>query len=574
MNSASVSIPAWRRVLLWLALALMLTAVVVRIVTLQVWPDYERGFSFLQAQGAARSVRTIDIPAVRGMILDRDGRPLAVSTPVISLWADPQLVSLDEGEIASLAERLELPIDALELKLNEQSGRRFVYLKRGMIPARRAEFEAFLGRGVYLMEEFRRYYPTGEVSAQLVGFTDIDERGQEGVELSLDQHLRGTAGSLRVIRDLQGQVVETAEVIEAAHPGDDLTLTIDSRLQFSAYRELKAAVLAHGASSGSLVTMDVHSGEILAMVNQPAFNPNNRSAIQPAAVRNRAVTDLFEPGSTIKAFTLLAALETGRYRPHSEIDTSPGRLRIDNKLIYDPVNYGVLTLQEILAKSSQVGTARIALDLNPDDLASLLQRVGLGGIPGTGFPGEVAGSVPQRYDWKPIEQATLSYGYGLSVSAMQLAQAYAVFGNGGLLVAPRLYKDSPLMPAQRVADEGLVGEVLEMLRMVVDQGTGSAAAIANYGVAGKTGTVHLIGDEGYEAHKYSAVFAGLAPADSPRIVTMVVVNDPQTDDYSGGKVAAPVFSATTEAAMRILGEVPDRPALSSLSPALAQGVLR
>lgn len=552
-------IPLWRRTLFLVCLGAFLLALVGRILLLQVWPDYDRGFNFLQAQGAARSVRTIEIPAVRGMILDRDGRPLAVSTPVVSLWADPALVDLEPSDISGLAALLEMTPESLAVKLRAEGGRRFVYLKRGMIPSRRAEFEPFLGRGVYLMEEFRRYYPTGEVSAQLVGFTNIDERGQEGVELSLDAHLQGVAGTLRVVRDLQGRVVESAEVIQAAHPGDNLSLTIDSRLQYSAYRELKAAVLSHGASSGSLVTMDVHTGEILAMVNQPAFNPNNRSDIQPEAVRNRAVTDLFEPGSTIKAFTLLAALETGRYRPDTRIDTSPGRLRIGDKLIYDPVNYGELTLSQILAKSSQVGTARIAMDLNPDNLASLLQRVGLGGVPGTGFPGEAAGTVPQRYNWEPIEQATLSYGYGLSVTAMQLAQAYAVFGNGGLLVAPRLYADAPIIEPERVADAGLVSEVLDMLRGVVESGTGSAAQPDSYLAAGKTGTVHLVGDEGYEAHKYSAVFAGLAPAQSPRIVTVVVINDPQTDDYSGGKVAAPVFAATTEAAMRLLGEPPAVP---------------
>ena len=557
--TAAYRIPKWRIGLVAFSMLVVAFALCARISLLQVWPDYERGFSFLQAQGEARSNRTVSIPAVRGMILDREGRPLAVSTPVISLWADPALVSIDDSKLAELASLLGVGADGLAVKLRDQSGRRFVYIKRGMIPAMRAQLAPYLGNGIYLLEEFRRYYPAGEVSAQVIGFTDIDERGQEGVELSLDALLEGEAGSMRVVRDLRGRVVESAEVIQAARPGENLSLTIDSRLQYIAYLQLKTAVTAHGATSGALVTMDVHTGEILAMVNQPAFNPNNRSDIQPASVRNRAVTDLFEPGSTIKAFTMLAALESGRYRPDTLVNTSPGRLQVGNKLIYDPVNYGELTLTQVLAKSSQVGTARIALDLNPDDLASLLQRVGLGDLPGIGFPGEAAGTVPQRYQWQPIEQATLAYGYGLSVSTMQLAAAYAIFGNGGLKVVPRLYRDAPAQEPERVADEGLTREVLAMLREVVATGTGKAAATPTYDVAGKTGTVHMVGNEGYEAHRYSAVFAGLAPADHPRIVTVVVINDPRTDDYSGGTVAAPVFAATTEAALRILGEPPRTP---------------
>ena len=552
----SYQIPLWRAILFGLALLCLVAVLCSRIVLLQVWPNYERGFAFLQAQGEARSNRTIEIPAPRGMILDREGRPLAVSTPVISVWADPALMELSDIEIEGLAAELDIPLDTLSLKLRDQSGRRFVYLKRGMVPTARAGLEPFVGRGVYLMEEYRRYYPSGEVSSQVVGFTDIDEQGQEGVELSLDSMLRGSSGSQLVVRDLTGRAVESAEVLEPASPGNDVSLTLDSRLQYVAYRELKAAVVAHGANAGSLVTMNVDTGEILAMVNQPAFNPNNRADIQPASVRNRVLTDLFEPGSTIKAFTLLAALESGRYRPDSVIDTSPGRMYVDDKLIYDPVNYGELSLSMILAKSSQMGTAKIALDLDPDQLPTLLQRIGLGEAPGIGFPGEAAGSVPQRYEWEPIEQATLAYGYGLAVSPIQLAAAYAVLGNGGYRVVPALYKDASTLPPERVADEGLTEDVLQMLRGVVEIGTAKLAAAPSYDVAGKTGTVHLYGESGYEANRYSAVFAGLAPAEDPQIVTVVVIHDPQTDSYGGGSVAAPVFSATTEATLRIMGVTP------------------
>lgn len=567
MSAQLYQISRWRIVLIAICLIALTVALCGRIILLQVWPNYERGFLFLQAQGEARSNRTIDIPAPRGMILDREGKPLAVSTPVVSVWADPALMGLSDSEIAGLASELGISEGTLSLKLKDQSGRRFVYLKRGMVPAASERLQPYIGRGVYLMEEYRRFYPTGEVSAQVVGFTDIDEQGQEGVELSLDNILRGSSGSQLVVRDLRGRVVESAEVLEPASPGGDITLTIDSRLQYVAYRQLKAAVTAHGASSGSLVTMDVNTGEILAMVNQPAFNPNNRSDIEPDSVRNRVLTDLFEPGSTIKAFTLLAALESGRYRPDTLVDTSPGRMQVDGKLIYDPVNYGPLTLSEILAKSSQMGTAKIALDLDPDRLALLLQRVGLGELPGIGFPGEAAGSVPQRYEWEAIEQATLAYGYGLAVSPMQLAQAYAVFGNGGYRVTPKLYRDAPDFEPERVADAGLVDDILQMLRGVVETGTAKTAATASYDVAGKTGTTHLIGETGYEAHKYSAVFAGLAPAEDPRIVTVVVIRDPQTDDYSGGLVAAPVFSQTTEATLRILGETPSSALSSKFSAA-------
>ena len=556
MSTTPKVIPGWRVAMVALALVLLLVALMARISVLQVWPQYEQGYAFLQAQGDARTNRVVGIPAARGMILDRDGRPLAVSTPVVSVWADPEMVTLSDEDIAALALVLEMPFESLQLRLRDSTGRRFIYLKRGMNPVVIDALRPFQSKGVHMQEEFRRFYPTGEVSAHLLGLTNIDDFGQEGVELSLDSLLRGQSGSQRIVRDRAGRVITSAEVLNPAQPGQNVVLTLDARLQYVAYRELKTAVMALGASAGSLVIMDVHSGELLAMANQPAFNPNNRADILPAALRNRAVTDLFEPGSTIKAFTALAALESGRYQPDTIIDTSPGRMVIDGKAIYDPSNYGRLTLTDVVAKSSQVGTARIALDLNPDDLSALLSRVGLGEAPGLGFPGESPGSVPQRYRWQQIEQATLAYGYGVSVSALQLAQAYAIFGNGGMRVTPKLYLNAPDMPPVQVADPHQTAQVLEMLRAVVARGTGSRAAAPSYLVAGKTGTVHMVGATGYEDHKYSAIFAGIAPFDDPQIVMVVVIHDPGPDAYSGGVAAAPVFAATAEASLRILGVPP------------------
>lgn len=556
-DSKATSIRAWRLVVVGCGLASLVIALGVRIAMLQVVPEYERGYQFLQEQGDARTVRDIAVPASRGMILDRYGKPLAVSTPVITVWADPKLVDLSEDQLAQLSEIVDMPVADLRQRLSFESGKRFVYLSRGTLPPTvEDQLKPLASGGVYTTQEYRRYYPAGEIAAQVIGVTDIDDQGLEGVELGFDDWLSGTPGMQRVVRDLQGRVVESAQILQPAEPGKDIWLTLDSRLQFLAYRELKSAVTAHRAQSGSVVILDVHTGDVLAMVNQPSFNPNSRRNLTASAVRNRAIADTFEPGSTVKPFTMLAALESGRYTPDTVVDTSPGRLRIEGKPepIYDPVNYGQLSLTQILAKSSQVGTTMVAMDLEPEDMRDTLVRVGMGDMPGTGIPGEVSGSLPQRYEWRPTEQATLGYGYGLSVTALQLAQSYATLGNGGYRVAPRIFRDAASMTPVRTADANLVSQVRTMMQAVVaPSGTGHLAAVTGYSVAGKTGTVHMVGSSGYEEHRYSAIFAGLAPAENPEIAVVVLVSDPQSDDYSGGRVAAPVFGNIAGEALRLLG---------------------
>lgn len=550
-------IKAWRLAVVGVGLTTLVVALGLRVTMLQVVPEYERGYQFLQEQGDARTVRDISVPASRGMILDRHGKPLAVSTPVITVWADPKQVDLTATQLGELGEIVGLPVDELAQRLDPQTGKRFVYLSRGSLPPSiEPRLRTFANGGVYTMQEYRRYYPAGEIAAQVIGVTDIDDRGLEGVELGFNDWLTGTPGMQRVVRDLQGRVVESAQILQPAEPGKDIWLTLDSRLQFLAYRELKSAVTSHRARSGSVVILDVHTGDVLAMVNQPSFNPNSRRNLTANAVRNRAIADTFEPGSTVKPFTMLAALESGRYAPDTIVDTSPGQLRIEGKPepIYDPVNYGRLSLTDVLAKSSQVGTTMVAMALEPEDMRDTLVRVGLGDMPGTGIPGEVSGSLPQRYEWRPTEQATLGYGYGLSVTALQLAQAYATLGNGGYRVAPRIFRDAASMSPIRTADSELVGQVRTMMQAVVQPGgTGTRAAVPGYSVAGKTGTVHMVGNGGYEDHRYSAIFAGLAPAESPEIAVVVLVSDPQSDDYSGGRVAAPVFGNIAGEALRLLG---------------------
>lgn len=556
-DSKATSIRAWRLVVVGCGLASLVIALGVRIAMLQVVPEYERGYQFLQEQGDARTVRDIAVPASRGMILDRYGKPLAVSTPVITVWADPKLVDLSEDQLAQLSEIVDMPVADLRQRLSFESGKRFVYLSRGTLPPTvEEELKPLASGGVYTTQEYRRYYPAGEIAAQVIGVTDIDDQGLEGVELGFDDWLSGTPGMQRVVRDLQGRVVESAQILQPAEPGKDIWLTLDSRLQFLAYRELKSAVTAHRAQSGSVVILDVHTGDVLAMVNQPSFNPNSRRNLTADAVRNRAIADIFEPGSTVKPFTMLSALESGMFTPDTIVDTSPGMIRVEGKAepIYDEVNYGPISLTRILAKSSQVGTTKIALQLDPEEMRNTLIRVGMGDLPGTGIPGEVSGYLPQRYEWRPIEQATLGYGYGISVTALQLAQSYATLGNGGYRVAPRIFRDVASMTPVRTADAELVRQVRTMMQAVVAPGgTGTRAAVPGYSVAGKTGTVHMVGSSGYQEHRYSAIFAGLAPAENPEIAVVVMVSDPQSDDYHGGQVAAPVFGNIAGEALRLLG---------------------
>lgn len=550
-------VPVWRLLVMVLGLAALACMLVWRTLHLQVL-DADRGREFLQGQGNARTIRTEQIPAHRGMITDRNGEPLAVSTPVASLWADPKELVAAMGRLPELAQLLGLNRNELREKIERVAGRRFVYLRRHLTPAEAEKVLSAGIPGVYMQREYRRYYPAGEVTAHLIGFTNIDDRGQEGLELAYDEWLRGTPGSKKVLKDLYGHIIRDLDDGRAASPGNDLQLTVDLRLQYQAYKELKLALQRSQAKAGSVVMLDARTGEVLAMVNQPGFNPNNRSELRLAALRNRAVTDVFEPGSTVKPFTVVAALESGKFNQDSVIDTSPGYMRIGSKTLVDPVNYGELNLEGMLKKSSQVGISKLSLALNEQWVWDVFQRIGLGRSTGIGFPGESNGLLPNRPKWLPIERANFAFGYGLSVTALQLAQAYGVLANGGVLQPVSLIQRAQAAESYRVIEEPVARSVSRMLESVIRPGgTGTRARINAYRVAGKTGTVHKIGEGGYADDRYLSLFVGMAPASDPRVVTVVTIDEPESGKYYGGEAAAPVFSRVTGEAMRLLNIAPD-----------------
>lgn len=513
---------------------------------------------FLGRQGDARNVRVEPLAATRGLILDRNGQALAVSTPVVSIWANPPQLLTARDRWKTLARKAGIDYEDLRDKAVRAQGREFIYLRRHLAPEAASAILALNVPGVYGMTEYRRYYPAGEVAAHVVGFTDIDDAGQEGAELAWESLLGARTGSRRVVKDLNGRVVKDVELIEDARAGKDVALSIDLRIQYLAYRELAATVKQHHATGGSVVVMDIGSGEVLAMANQPGYNPNNRTGVRAAWLRNRAVTDMFEPGSTMKTFTAAAGIESGKYRPTTLIDTSPGKLKVGIKVISDHENYGLISVTTMLTKSSNVAATRMALAMTPEQLVSMLQRVGFGSVTHTGFPGESGGLLPARKKWKPIELATLSYGYGVSVTALQLAQAYTVLGSGGVFRPATLLRGGKPVTGERVMDEQLARTLVQMLRTVAtEEGTAVRARINGYNVAGKTGTVHKLSNGSYAESEYLSIFAGMAPASNPRIVTVVVVDGPQGIDYYGGQVAAPVFSAVTAGALRTLDVSPD-----------------
>lgn len=550
-------VPVWRFLVMALGLLALAILLVWRTLNLQVLND-DRGREFLQGQGNARTIRTEKIPAHRGMITDRNGEPLAVSTPVASIWGDPKELSTALDRLPELAQLLGVDARQLKEKVKLMPGRRFIYLRRHMSPTDAEKILAAAIPGVYMQREYRRFYPAGEVVSHLLGFTNIDDQGQEGLELAYDEWLRGTPGSKRVLKDLYGSIFRDLDDGKPAEPGNDLQLTIDLRLQYLAYKELKAALQRTQAKAGSVVMLDSHTGEVLAMVNQPGFNPNNRSDMPLSALRNRAVTDVFEPGSTVKPFTIVAALESGKFQPDSVIDTSPGYLRIGSKTLVDPVNYGVLDLEHILKKSSQVGISKMSLVLNEQWVWDVFQRIGLGRSTGSGFPGESNGVLPNHPNWLPIERANFAFGYGLSVTALQLAQAYSVLASGGVLRPVSLIQREQQAQSQRVISEQIATRVAHMLESVTRPGgTGTRAQVEAYRVAGKTGTVHKIGSEGYADDRYLSLFVGLAPVSKPRVVTVVTIDEPGSGRYYGGEAAAPVFSKVTGEAMRLLNIAPD-----------------
>ena len=513
---------------------------------------------FLQGQADARHLRVVQVPAHRGMITDRNGEPLAISTPVQSVWVNPRELLPAGSDMSRLAVVLKLDVDYIQRLLGQRQNRKFVYLRRHLAPDIAQQVMALDLPGVYLQPEYHRYYPAGEVVSHLIGFTNVDDQGQEGMELSYDDWLSGEAGAKRVIRDGRRNIVGNVENIRSAQPGKELVLSIDRRIQYLAYRELKAAVRKHGARSGSVVVLDSRSGEVLALVNQPSFNPNNRKGLKPSRMRNRAVTDVFEPGSTMKPFVIATALQSGRYRPGSKIKTAPGLYQVGSHTVRDMHNYGTLDLTGVIRKSSNVAASKIALSLEPETFWQALSGSGFGLATASGFPGEADGYLADFHRWRDIETATLSYGYGISVTNLQLAQAYMVLANDGMRIPVSLLKRDEPPEQQRVFTATVARAVRSMMESVVQKGgTAVDAAVQGYRVAGKTGTVHKSVAGGYAKHRYLSLFSGMAPATRPRLVVSVVIDEPVNGEHFGGKVAGPVFSRVMSGALRLLNVAPD-----------------
>lgn len=544
----------WRMRFIWLVLLGAASLVSWRLVDLNLT---ER--NFLQRQGDARMERTVPLAAHRGMITDRHGKPLAVSAPVVSLWAHPQELLANSEDATRVAMALDMQMVKLNERLTNMASKEFMYLRRHMNP-NDAQVILDLGiKGVYGQREFHRYYPAGEVATHVVGFNNVDDKGQEGLELAYEDWLKAQTGSKLVKKDRKGRVVEDLRVLKAAQPGKDLQLSIDLRMQYVAYRELKAVVQSHKAKSAAAVILDVQTGEVLAMVNQPSYNPNNRRNMQIDSLRNRALTDVIEPGSTVKPLTVAAALMSGQYSIDSEIDTSPGFIRVKGKSIRDHRNYGVLDITGIITKSSNVGVTKLAMSMPEGSVRDTFYSFGLGQDTGSGFPGESVGVLPNYAKWHPINLATMSYGYGIATTPMQLAQAYSVLASGGLKRPVSLLKLDEVHEPERIMPEEVARQVVTMMETVTQPGgTATRARVPSYKVAGKTGTIHKTSQSGgYEDDAYAAIFAGMAPVKNPRLVCVVVVDQPQGEEYYGGEVAAPVFSRIMAESLRLMNVAPD-----------------
>jgi len=552
--SSMVRLPIWRARVVMCALLAAFAVLAARSVYLQALHT-----GFLQEKGEARYSRVLEIPGTRGRILDRHGEALAVSTPVQSVWAIPGDVEATAAQHRKLAVLLGVDTRDLQKKVADTS-RDFVYLKR-QIPPEQAEQVARLGvPGIYQHREFRRYYPGGELTAQLVGFTGVDESGQEGIELAHQASLGGVPGSRRVIKDRLGRVVEDIESIRAAQAGKDLQLSIDGKIQSLAYSALKAAVAEHRAKAGALVALDVRTGEVLALVNLPSFNPNNRAKLSGAQLRNRALTDTFEPGSTLKPFTVALALEQGKVTAKSVVASGRESLRIANYTIHDSHPEGAINVAQVVQFSSNVGAAKLALSLAREDMWDLFNRAGFGAASQLGFPGEAVGRLRPARTWRPVEQATMAYGHGISVSLMQLARAYTMFARDGEIVPLTLVKSDAPAAGTRVVSAKTAREVRAMLELAVQPGgTAPRARVMGWRVAGKTGTAHKQENGSYAPDKYISSFVGLAPASAPRIVVAVMLDEPSAGKYYGGVVAAPVFAQVVQGALRLLNVPHDAP---------------
>jgi cell division protein FtsI (penicillin-binding protein 3) len=511
---------------------------------------------FYQQQGNARFLRELPIATSRGMIMDRNGEPLAVSTPVESVWANPKELLEAPEQMPKLAKALGISRDVLTQRITQRADKEFVYLRRHINPDDAQAVVAMKIPGVYSTREFRRFYPHGEVMAHVLGFTNIDDSGQEGLELAFNDWLTGKPGAQKIIRDRSGHIVEKIDLVRETQPGKDLTLSIDRRIQYLAYRELKSALFEAQAKSGSAVVLDVKTGEILAMVNQPSYNPNSRDASQPTTHRNRAVTDVIEPGSVVKAMTVAAALENG-INPNIIINTSPGKLQVANRVVSDVHDYGAVSLSRLLMKSSNVGAAKLGATMSDEHFYDVLHRFGYGQTTQSGFPGESTGVLPPARKWGPVEKATISYGYGLSATPLQIAQAYATLANQGRSMKPSFVKATQDEFGVQVIDPTIAKNVMTMLETVTSsEGTAEKAAITGYHVAGKTGTSRKFNAGGY-SKRHISLFAGVVPLDNPKFAMVVVINEPAGRDYYGGLVSAPVFHNVMEGALRLMDVPPD-----------------
>lgn len=543
----------WRYRLIILCLLLAVSGLLYQMIKLTV---LER--AFLQGQGDALTLRTVDVPAYRGMITDRFGEPLAISTPVDTIWVNPQEFDITSDEAREIAALLAIPLSELKSRLAKNHDKQFLYLKRSLAPAIAEKIKALKASGIHFQREYRRFYPEGEVTAHLLGFTNIDDKGQEGLELAYQQWLGGIPGRKRVIKDRLGHIVSEVSTIRQPKPGQNLILSIDRRIQYLAYRELKEGLEKYRVYSGSAIVMDVKTGEVLAMVNQPSFNPNNRTGDRDGRYRNRAITDVFEPGSTIKTFSMVSALSSGKYTVDSTVNTAPGWLIVDGKKVRDEHLSGVIDMTTILKRSSNVGMAKITLSLPPDLLWNTLHAVGFGQSTNSGFPGESSGSLVKQNPWRAFVLATLSFGYGMSATTLQLAQAYNVLANQGKRLPVSLLKLDKPPVGEQVISAKVAQEVLQMLESVIMKGgTAPLARVPGYRVTGKTGTARIVGQSGYLKNRHDGTFIGVAPASNPRLLVAVYLHDVQGAQYYGGYTAGPIFSKIMGASLRLLNVPPD-----------------
>lgn len=542
---------SWRLPALAVLLVLCALGLMLRMLNLSV---LDRPFLLKQSQ--SRIIRLVDIPSYRGMITDRNGVPLAVSAPVDSIWVNPQQFNATPEQFQALGKVLSLSAQELKQKTDKEGGREFVYLGRELPPEVADQVKELKIPGVSSQREYRRFYPSGEITAHVLGLTNIDDNGQEGLELAYNSWLRGVPGKRQVVKDRLGQVVSNLGIVRTPQEGRDLTLSLDSRIQYLAYTTLQTVVPKFNASSGSIVVLDVTNGEILAMVNVPSFNPNARTG-HGQNYRNRAVTDVFEPGSTMKGFSVASALSSGKYQPTTTVDTRPGKMEIDGHTITDDDNYGVINLMQILQKSSNIGAAKITLSLPPSNLYNFLAGMGFGQSTDSGFPGESSGVLIRDRFKRPTNLATMAYGYGLSVTALQLTKAYAIYGAHGIKRPVTFVKQNEPVEGEQVIDQKLADQMLTLLQAVTEGGGGTNARIPGYHVGGKTGTAYTAGPNGYQKDVYTSSFVGIAPVNNPRLVVAVILHGVHGNMHFGAQVSAPAFATVMGGALRYLNIPPD-----------------